>query len=108
MFTWIFFKKFRFKIRAFLRKGEPKRATQKGEQKYTLAWRGFDDFVSCLYVSFGLLFSLRLSKDILTFFSVREKYVFVLEWLLGWVLIAYFVLGSRAGSIIESILRLFV
>ena len=65
-------------------------------------------FMSCLYFSAMIFFTFRFKKDLLTFFSGREKYAIGLEWVLGFGVYLAFLLGAKSGSILHQLKTLFV
>ena len=74
------------------------------ENKYTLA----DKIQKCLYFSTMVLFTFRLKKDILTFFTIQERKVIVTQWLLGFLIYVAFLTLSKAGSILQNLKDLFI
>ena len=65
-------------------------------------------FISCVYFSAMTFFTFRLKKDILTFFSRREKYVIVSEWTLGFLVYVAFLTLAKSGSILQQLKTLFI
>ncbi|MFQ5631775.1 MAG: pentapeptide repeat-containing protein [bacterium] len=68
----------------------------------------FGRIVHCLYFSAMVFFTFRLKKDILTFFTNKEKRIIVTQWLLGFLTYVAFLTLSKSGSILQNLKDLFV
>ena len=55
-----------------------------------------------------VFFTFRLKKDILTFFSHKEKYAIVTQWTLGLLVYLAFLTLSQSGSILQQLKTLFI
>lgn len=64
-------------------------------------------FYDCLWFSTVMLFAIRLKPRVLTDFDRWEKRWILTEYILGIGLYAYFLLGSKAGSIGMTLIHLF-
>lgn len=65
-------------------------------------------WIHCLYFSTSVFFTFRLKQKILIFFDTRERRVIVFQWVLGFGVYLFFLLGAKSGSILQQLKTLFV
>ena len=70
--------------------------------------RAFDIFINCTYFSSMLFFTFRLKGDLLASFDGKERWIIVLEYLIGLLIYIAFLTLSKAGSILHNLKSLFV
>ena len=83
---------------------------EKSKDAFTLKRKisNTNTIIHCLYFSSMLFFTIRLRKDILTFFNKKEKRVIVYEYLLGLGIYVSFLTLSKSGSILHTLKSLFI
>jgi hypothetical protein len=108
--TYAFFYMQRMPVRVYeyLHQDSGHKVTQNTNKKRTqgISREFIDLFVDCVYFSAVVFFSFRLRRDLITFFSGREKKIVVVEWLLGLISYIAFLLFSKSGSIIHQLRNL--
>ncbi len=76
-------------------------------QVRTGRWRSnLEAWSYCLWFSFSVLVAIRIKPRLLTAFDPQEKGLIYTEYLVGLALYAYFLFGSKAGSIGSTLLKL--
>jgi len=83
-------------------------ARKKRSLKRTGSPHSVDLFIKCFYFSTMIFFTLRLKKDLLTFFDKKEQWVVVGEWLVGILIYISFLTFSKSGSILHTLKSLFL
>jgi len=111
LFTFVYYLWMPAQINKYVAKGDERKAISGSRRKRTrrTAHPHFTDTIlNCFYFSSMMFFSFRLKRDILTFFSTKEKRVVVGEWLIGLIIYISFLTLSKSGSILHTLKSLFV
>lgn len=95
------------KVKEYMNSGEKK---TKNRTNYSAnRFLKFSDvFIACFYFSSMIFFTLRLKKDILAFFDIKEKLIIVTEWLGGFIIYLMFITLSKSGVIFQQLKSLFI
>jgi len=67
-----------------------------------------DQLIKCIYFSSMVFLTFRLKRDILFFFEIKQKRFIVSEWLLGILILFYFLYFAEEGSILNTLKSLIV
>ncbi|MBN1971713.1 MAG: pentapeptide repeat-containing protein [Candidatus Delongbacteria bacterium] len=106
LFTFIYTKFLSKRINAFLSKDWKSELAVENDKdsNFIIFW---GNLLNALYFSVSIFFTFRLQKDILIFFSRREKFLIAIEWVLGFFIYFSFVAFSKKGSFLNTITALF-
>jgi uncharacterized protein YjbI with pentapeptide repeats len=105
-FTIFYFIHMREKIHGFISKDEKVRVSEK--KRKTDPTHSVVQFIYCFYFSAMMFFTIRLKKDVLTFFKSKELLIVVGEWIIGLLIYIAFLTLSKSGSILHNLKSLFI
>jgi len=111
LFTFVYYLWMPGQINTYIAKGDERKTTSgsRRKRKRRTAHPHFTDTIlNCFYFSSMMFFTFRLKRDILTFFSTKEKRVVVGEWFIGLIIYISFLTLSKSGSILHTLKSLFL
>lgn len=105
-FAAYYFMQMSTKINDYISKDERKAPVKRAKSNQSI--HPIDNFINCLYFSSMVLITFRLRREVLATFRLRDRWIIVSEWLIGFLILVAFVTLSKSGSILQTLKNLFV